>query len=181
MRLRDCGSVALSMSLIVLYIGKGKGKTSACLGQALRAKGHGYPVAFCQFIKRNGTSGEQRLLASLLGEAFRAGGLGFVRNVPDRAPHRREALALCAWACSRLVSSWLLIADEILYAWSFGLLTDDELASLVDCAQKESCNLVLSGACAPDWLLERADCVTEMLARKHPYQLGKRATVGIDY
>ena len=44
--------------LILLYTGNGKGKTTAALGQALRAAGHGFNITIIQFIKNQQHTGE---------------------------------------------------------------------------------------------------------------------------
>ena len=83
--------------MIIVYTGKGKGKTSACVGQAARALGQGLRVAFGQFMKRDGQAGEQKILRELLAPSrFLAGGEGFFRREEDRPIHRaaaRNALA----------------------------------------------------------------------------------------
>ena len=56
--------------MIIVYTGNGKGKTSACVGQALRALGQNFTVFFAQFMKSGNVAGEQRLLSQLLGDAF---------------------------------------------------------------------------------------------------------------
>ena len=38
-------------SLVIVYTGKGKGKTTAALGMALRAVGHKQKICLIQFIK----------------------------------------------------------------------------------------------------------------------------------
>lgn len=50
--------------MIQLYTGDGKGKTTAAVGQAVRAVGSGYRVMFCQFMK-GGESGELEVLKGL--------------------------------------------------------------------------------------------------------------------
>lgn len=50
--------------MIQLYIGDGKGKTTAAVGQAVRAAGSGYRVMFCQFMK-GGETGELEVLKEL--------------------------------------------------------------------------------------------------------------------
>ena len=52
--------------LIHIYCGDGKGKTTAAVGLAVRAAGHGKRVLFLQFMK-DGTSGELRVLADIPG------------------------------------------------------------------------------------------------------------------
>ena len=68
------GGMAL---MILIYTGNGKGKTSACVGQALRALGQDLRVGFGQFMKKDVHAGEQVMLQRLLGENYRAGGRGF--------------------------------------------------------------------------------------------------------
>lgn len=50
--------------MIQLYTGDGKGKTTAAVGQAVRAAGSGYRVMFCQFMK-GGETGELEVLKEL--------------------------------------------------------------------------------------------------------------------
>ena len=86
------GCSARSLEVILVYTGNGKGKTSACVGQAVRALGQNMTVAFGQFMKRDGQAGEQRMLAQWLGPRFLAGGEGFLRREEDRPAHRAAAL-----------------------------------------------------------------------------------------
>lgn len=72
--------------MIIVYTGNGKGKTSACIGQAMRALGRDFAVGFGQFMKQPGCAGEQTVLARLLGDDFLAGGKGFLRREEDRPP-----------------------------------------------------------------------------------------------
>ena len=53
------------LGLILVYTGKGKGKTTAALGLALRAIGHGHRVGFLQFMKGNPNYGECRIAHQL--------------------------------------------------------------------------------------------------------------------
>ena len=52
------------LGLVHLYWGEGKGKTTAAMGLALRALGHGRKVIVVQFLK-NGSSGELAPLRAL--------------------------------------------------------------------------------------------------------------------
>ncbi|MDR2744857.1 MAG: cob(I)yrinic acid a,c-diamide adenosyltransferase [Desulfovibrio sp.] len=167
--------------MLILYTGNGKGKTSACVGQALRAAGQGMAVAFGQFMKRDNQSGEQRILKRLLGTFFFAGGEGFFRYEKDRARHRAAALNTLAWGKNILSGADMLVLDETLYALNAALLTKGEVANLVETSGMLDRHLVLSGRNAPDWLVQLADIVTEMREIKHPCRDGVAAAPGIEF
>lgn len=164
---------------MIVYTGNGKGKTSACIGQTLRALGNGMNVAFAQFIKKNGVAGEQGELKKLLGSRFRAGGLGFCGASAERHLHRKSAQTLLDWA--RQQDAQMLILDEAIYALNYGLVDYDDLASFFSRAGSFESHLVLSGRDAPDRILAAADIVTEMVERKHHYCDGVTALTGIEF
>ena len=167
--------------MILVYTGDGKGKTSACVGQTVRALGQDIVVAFGQFMKRDGQAGEQALLAKLLGERFFAGGLGFLRTDAERPAHREAALRVLDWARGQLGQVGMLVLDETLYALSAGILDQQELEELMAQARAKDCHLVLSGRSAPEWLVEAADLVTSMTEIKHPWRTGIKAAPGIEF
>lgn len=167
--------------MILVYTGEGKGKTSACVGQALRALGQGMAVAFGQFMKRDCGAGEQQMLGQLLGARFRAGGLGFLHHEEERPAHRAAAAKLMDWAREQSEEVDMLILDEALYALGAGILTREELAPLLARAAGGDRHLVLSGRGLPDWLADAADLVTEMQERKHPWRRGIPACRGIEF
>lgn len=166
--------------MILVYTGNGKGKTSASVGQALRALGHEMRVAFYQYMKRDGAGGEQAVLRSLLGEDFFAGGLGFFTKAEQYPAHREAALRVTAKAREAIPRLDMLVLDEALYALKAELLTKEELEEIMAlCAERET-HLVLSGRGAPGWLCEAAHLVTEMREIKHPYASGVPAAAGIE-
>lgn len=167
--------------MIIVYTGNGKGKTSACVGQSVRALGQDMQVAFAQFMKQDGQAGEQRMLSRLLGENFLAGGRGFLRKPEQRPAHRKTALTTLHWALERLPQVQMLVLDESLYALSAEILLREELETVLDKAREHETHVVLSGRNIPDWLLEIADLVTEMGEVKHPWQQGIGATRGIEF
>lgn len=155
--------------MLLVYTGNGKGKTSACVGQAIRALGQGLTVAFGQFMKRTGRPGEQRELAKLLGQHFLASGAGFYRD-NDHATHRAKAEQLLAWVGERLTQGVdMLILDESIYALNHGLLLEEELRGLITRCQGQGCHSVLSGRAAPDWLVALADIISDIAEVKHVY------------
>lgn len=167
--------------MIIVYTGNGKGKTSACVGQAVRALGQDMQVAFAQFMKQNGQAGEQSMLSQWLGENFLAGGRGFLRKPEQRPAHREAALTTLHWALERLPQVQMLVLDESLYALSAEILLREELQALLGKARECNTHVVLSGRNIPDWLREEADLVTEMGEVKHPWQQGTGATKGIEF
>jgi cob(I)alamin adenosyltransferase len=167
--------------MILVYTGSGKGKTSACLGQAVRALGRGLSVAFAQFMKQDDRAGEQVFLRERLGDDFRAGGAGFFRREEDRPAHRQAALETLAWARSRLPRTDVLILDESLYALGHGLITREELLELFAASRRHGRHLVLSGRGFPQDLLDEVDLVTDLREIKHPWQQGLPAVAGLDF
>ncbi|ACU88173.1 cob(I)yrinic acid a,c-diamide adenosyltransferase [Desulfomicrobium baculatum] len=167
--------------MLLIYTGNGKGKTSACVGQAIRALGQGLAVAFGQFMKRGDLAGEQTMLAELLGEDFLASGAGFFRD-NDFDTHREKAAQLLRWADARVEQGVdMLILDETLYALHHGLLLEEEVRGLVQRCQDRGCHLVLSGRGAPAWMVELADIVSDITEVKHVYAKGGKARRGIEF
>lgn len=168
--------------MLLIYTGNGKGKTCACVGQAMRALGQGLQVAFGQFMKKNGLAGEQKILAQLLEKRFTALGAGFYRDPQEFSKHQHKALELLRWAEAHLDQGLnMLILDEALYALGHGLISPAELQNLIDRCQKQPCHLVLSGRGAPDWLIEQADIVSDITEVRHIYTQGGQACPGIEF
>lgn len=168
--------------MLLIYTGNGKGKTSASIGQALRAYGQGLRTVFVQFMKSSTGAGEQRLLPEILGSmGFHVGGCGFFRNESERQAHREKALETLAYCREAATRADMLLADEMLYALGQSLVTREELDELITLCAANACHLVLSGRGVPDWLAERADLITEMREIKHPYAAGIPATRGVEF
>src|ERR1051325_4275963 len=90
----------------IVYIGDGKGKTSAAAGLATRAVGTGFKVLYLQFVKGDWPSGERESLAKL-GVEVKLMGRGFVGILGDRKPieeHVKAALMAKAEAIKDLQS-----------------------------------------------------------------------------
>ena len=169
------------MALILLYTGKGKGKTSACVGQCLRAHGQGMAVAFGQFMKRDHQAGEQAALHNLLGTRFLAGGIGFFRDEDERPRHCEAAQATLAWARKQVGAVDMLVLDEACNALHYGFIDRQAVEELCQSCRTHNCHLVLSGRQAPDWLVDMADLVTRMDEVKHPFSQGVPAQRGIEF
>ena len=167
--------------MIYVFTGNGKGKTSACLGQVIRAIGRGLSVGFAQFIKADNQAGEQVYLKRCLGDNFLAIGLGFFLDEQERQEHRLAAEQTLNWAFQRMPTLDLLILDEALYALSLNLLSKEELLQLFSHSRIDNCHLIISGRGFPEELAEQVDLITEMKEIKHPWQYGRQAVAGLDH
>lgn len=168
--------------LLLVHTGDGKGKTTAALGLAFRALGHGLPVAVVQFIKGRWSTGERRLAEHLPGLTFLTMGEGFTWTGDAAELHARAARAAFERARALLAEGAhrLVILDELTRALHHGFLELDEVLAALD-ARAPGVTAVVTGRGAPAPLLEAADLVTEMRAVKHPFERGVRAQAGIDF
>lgn len=172
--------------LIVVYTGKGKGKTTAALGIVLRALGHGYKVGMIQFIKGEWYYGELTSSKRLEPEfEMIVAGKGFVGIIDDDHPiqdHQKAAQAAVILAKDKLASGAydILILDEISYAAKLKLISEQDILEIIR-LKPEKTSLVITGNYAPESVIAMADLVTEMKEIKHPYQQGLKAKKGIDF
>ncbi|MDQ7033081.1 MAG: cob(I)yrinic acid a,c-diamide adenosyltransferase [Desulfonauticus sp.] len=169
--------------MLLIYTGKGKGKTCAAVGQAIRAYGHGLGVVFGQFVKRDIQAGEQVVLKQLLGENFLAGGLGFLKNKDDFEVHANKAKSTLQWIIKKIQrrKPFLAVLDESLYALGLGYLTLDEIWACIEIAQNNNVHLLLTGRELPYILQEKADLVSHIEEVKHHYAQGIVAQRGIEF
>ncbi len=172
--------------LLVVYTGNGKGKTTAALGMTVRAVGYDWKICIVQFIKGSWKYGELDGIKKLAPNVeLNVMGQGFVGIVDDDKPfedHRTAAKKAFELAREKMLSGkyQLVILDELNVAVSLGLISDDELQELVE-QKPEMLHLVITGRGATQWLIDKADLVTEMTEIKHPYQKGILAQKGVDF
>jgi cob(I)alamin adenosyltransferase len=169
--------------LLIVFTGDGKGKTTAALGCAFRALGHGCRVRMIQFIKGPIRSGEQRAAGSFgLRMEIHPMGKGFIRN--ERDSKRNRGIALRAWEYAKEALGTpdcdLLILDELTYLVKFGFVSEGELLSALK-ARPKSLHVIVTGRGASASFVEAADMVTEMKEVKHPLRAGVPATKGIEF
>lgn len=189
--------------MLQVYTGAGKGKTTAAIGLAVRAIGAGMRVYLMQFMKSLAYS-EQKVLRGfaprlelyttgkpffiaeegMLSEEEKAKwGDGVVIFPAGKPPAdyvamiRKGFLAAKEAVISRKYG--LVVLDEINVALYFGLIERDDVEGLIN-ELPSGIELVLTGRNAPQWLLDRADLVTEMREIKHYYQKGIEARRGIE-
>ena len=169
--------------LIIVHTGKGKGKSTAAFGLAMRCIGHGMRVGLVQFVKGVWESGERRVF-----DAFpelvtmRTMGEGFTWDTQDRA--RDIAAARRAWEMLKELmadeSYRLVIADELNIVLRYGYLPLDEVIAALK-NKRADLHVVVTGRNAKPELIEIADLVTEMTMVKHPFRSGVKAQVGVEF
>jgi cob(I)alamin adenosyltransferase len=177
------GEGDIGKGYVQVYTGNGKGKTTASLGLALRAAGHGLKTVIIQFMKGWIDYGELagvRMLAPFV-EIHQAGRDTFVnRKSPDPEDVRlaRQGFELAKETIlSRRAD--IVVLDEINCAMDFGLLPVAEVLELLR-NRPDGMELVLTGRGAPQEIVDAADLVTEMREVKHYYAKGVDARTGVE-
>lgn len=179
-------------SVVIVYTGDSKGKTSAALGLMTRALGNRWHVAFIQFIKYWGV-GEHVFIRDIQPIYkdqlyFYKGGKGFYQagelseQHVTEAQHKAAALATYKEALAAATSGdyELVICDEINNAVHDGLLTEKQLEKLLT-SRSPKTSLCLTGRNFPDSLLQYVDIATEMHKIKHHFDDQFLANKGIDF
>ena len=176
--------------MIFVFTGEGKGKTTAALGQAVRAVGRGKNVLMIQFIKGPWQSGEDFVEMKRKTDGtgkfeLRKMGLGFVGILGDqlpRAEHKRAARkALREFKRELALNKWhLIILDEINVAVALNLIKTADVLTAIARVPEERL-LILTGRDASAELIQKADLVTEMKEIRHPFTEGNLAKIGIEF
>jgi cob(I)alamin adenosyltransferase len=169
--------------LLIVNTGNGKGKTTAALGVAFRALGHGIRVGIVQFIKGALATGEQGAVEMYPGmlELYTMGE-GYTWETQNRG--RDIEVARRTWQKARELldnpTYGLVILDELNVVLKYEYLPLEEVLEVLR-NRREDLHIIVTGRNAPQELIELADLVTEMKAIKHPYAKGIKAQKGIEF
>jgi len=169
--------------LLIVNTGKGKGKTTAALGLALRALGHGMRVCVIQFIKGKWKSGEveaAKRFDDLLD--MHVLGRGFTWESEDLEEDTRVAQEAWRFAKETLGAGRhdVVILDELTYLIKYEMVSEAEVLEAL-ASRPQGMHVVVTGRDASPSLIEAADLVTEMQAVKHPFEQGVTAQKGIEF
>lgn len=173
-----------SKTCIQIYTGNGKGKTTAAIGLAVRAAGHGMSTCIIQFMKGEGNKyGEHKSLKTLNEiDFFLVGTNECIRKKDVNREHIRAAKIGLELTKEKMLNQKydILILDEINVAIWFGLIDTKEIIELID-NKPDNMELILTGRYAPEELKQKADLISEVKSAKHPYESGIEARKGIEY
>ncbi len=180
----------LEKGLVHIYTGEGKGKTTSALGLGLRAARYGLRVCFIQFMKGVTEEDTVKKISNIdykyFGHARPAGKWKWVykKKVEAGGSEKDKAIASRGLEFAKKIVQEgkydVVILDEVIMAVWFGLISEDDVLSLVK-SKPADMELVLTGRRASEKLIELADYVSEINKVKHPYDKGILAREGIDY
>ncbi len=175
--------------LLIVHTGKGKGKSTAAFGLAVRAIGNGMTVGVVQFVKGKWETGERHVLEKFPDQVeIRTMGEGFTWDTQDRARDIRAAEA--AWQASKeMIEACrgekpkydMVILDELNIVLRYDYLPLAEVIQVLK-NKPQDLHIVVTGRNAKDELIEAADLVTEMTQVKHPFrEQNVKAQKGIEF
>lgn len=171
--------------LIQIYTGNGKGKTTAAVGLAIRAKGHGLRVGYIYFHKEpdKWNYGENKILKQIGIDTF-----GFAKSHPfcrkNSKPEnmRKECLQGLDFIKKIYEENKydILILDEINISVRDRFLKEEEVLEILK-TKPINLEVILTGRGATQRMIEQADYVSEIREIKHPYNSGVKRRKGIEY
>ncbi len=176
----------LENGYIQIYTGDGKGKTTASLGLALRAIGHGWNVLIVQFAK-----GDQ---ANFYGEIMSSSklmpNLEVVQFGLDRVVYAgnmtlgdyKEARKGLEFTKNAIKSKkyQMIILDEINICVDLSMIKVSEVKDML-INRPKNIEIVMTGRRAHPEIIAMAHLVTEMKPVKHYFEQGVMARQGIEY
>ncbi len=170
--------------LIQVYTGDGKGKTTAVIGLACRARGHNLKVCYIYFHKdpKKWEYGEHKVLNKLGVET-----IGFAQKHPHfyKKANRDKICQECLDSLEFIKRIYqenydILILDEILISLRDGFLKEEEILNILN-TKPESLELILTGRGATEAIIKKAGLVSEIKKIKHPYDAGVKRRKGIEF
>jgi cob(I)alamin adenosyltransferase len=173
----------LHRGFVQIYTGNGKGKTTAAIGQAVRAAGFGLKTYFAQFMKEfpyNELKSLKHLNEWITIDQFCGDEFVYKKELPGRDELSKARKGLNTAEEKMLSGEYdLIVLDESIVAIYFKLFVTGDLIEIID-KKPENVELILTGRYCPQELIELADLVTEMKEIKHYYQKGVKSRRGIE-
>ncbi|MEW5693529.1 MAG: cob(I)yrinic acid a,c-diamide adenosyltransferase [Candidatus Hydrogenedentota bacterium] len=171
--------------LIQVYTGDGKGKTTAAIGLAVRARSQGLKVCYIYFHKDPDKwgYGEHKILKKLKVDIY-----GFAKEhtyfLEDKSSDK--ILKDCLHSLEFIKKIYqknkydMLILDEILISLRDGFIKEKEILELIK-IKPTKLELILTGRGVTEKIIRKADYVSEIKKVKHPFDLGVKSRKGIEF
>lgn len=173
----------LEQGFTQIYTGNGKGKSTAAIGQAVRAAGFGMKTYIAQFMKEypyNELKSLKHLTKWITIEQFGSDEFVYKKELPGKEELTKAKIGLQSAKDKMLSNEYdLIILDEAIVAVYFKLFEIRDITEFVK-QKPENVELILTGRYCPEELIELADLVTEMKEVKHYYQKGITSRKGIE-
>jgi cob(I)alamin adenosyltransferase len=173
----------LKQGFVQIYTGNGKGKSTAAIGQAVRAAGFGLRTYIAQFMKEypyNELNSLKKLSEWITIEQYGGDEFVYKKELPGKEELEKASRGLQTAREKMLSGDYdLIILDEAIVAIYFKLIETKELIEFIK-AKPDNVELILTGRYCPQELIELADLVTEMMEVKHYYQKGITSRRGIE-
>ena len=173
----------LKQGFVQIYTGNGKGKSTAAIGQAVRAAGFGLKTYIAQFMKEypyNELISLKNLSEWISIEQFGGDEFVYKKELPNEEELAKAQKGLQSAREKMLSGEYdLIILDEAIVAIYFKLIATRELIEIIK-AKPQNVELILTGRYCPTEIIELADLVTEMKEVKHYYQKGITSRRGIE-
>lgn len=168
-----------------LYTGDGKGKTTAAFGLALRALGHGKRVMIAQFLK-SGQSGElegaKKFENACVIAVPATNKFTYQMTKEELEAEKARQKAEVYFLIEKIdeLKPETVILDELAVCAGIGLISEEDMWKLIDKALSNA-ECVVTGRYAPRSLLEKADYVSEIVKKRHPFDSGVQARKGVEW
>jgi len=173
----------LNQGFVQIYTGNGKGKSTAAIGQAVRAAGSGLKTYIAQFMKEYPYSeliSLKNLSQWITIEQFGGDDFIYKKELPAREELDKAEQGLQNAKEKMLNGEYdIIILDEAIVAIYFKLIETNDLIGIIK-AKPKNVELILTGRYCPEELIDLADLVTEMKEVKHYYQKGVTSRRGIE-
>ena len=173
----------LKQGFVQIYTGNGKGKSTAAIGQAIRAAGFGLKAYIVQFMKEypyNELNSLKYLSEWIEIEQFGGDDFVYKKELPGEEELAKTQKGLQTAREKMLSGEFdIVILDEAIVAIYFKLILSEELIEFIK-IKPVNVELLLTGRYCPEELIELADLVTEMKEVKHYYQKGITSRRGIE-
>ncbi len=169
--------------MIHLYIGDGKGKTTAAIGLVIRSLAYDKKALLVNFLK-DGNSGEIKWLKnnSDVELMYQENLHGFLKDLNSTEFTKAKELQLEMLKVLLNIKKeyQLIVLDEFTDIIALDVININEAVKVIQ-ELSEGAEVVITGHQMYPELIDLADYYTEFISRKHPYKKGIKARRGIEY